>query len=171
MRTHLSRTQCTGVLLALLVLVVTGCGGKGSQGDSRAPGGGMTVDEVTAIYDVLALDSELGIIRNSATKTKPLSTAIREYVAALDTVDFSACPEDFTEAFRFHRNAWEESIQFFEQFGDLRGEMHELFEEIRGRDVAMRDALERIEVPIWDSWREVEAVAADYGAIEPPAGD
>jgi hypothetical protein len=155
-------------LLAVFLLVVTGCGGDRPRSDRRAS---ETVDEVTAIYDVLAIDSELGIIRNSATETKPLAIAIREYVAALDSLDFSACPEDFTEAFRYHRNAWEESIPFFEEFADLRGEMHELFDQIRSRDVETRDALERAEVPIWDSWREVEAVAADYGAIEPSAGD
>ena len=57
------------------------------------------------------------------------------------------------------------------RFPDLRGEMHELFEEIRGQSVEHRDDLERTEVPIWDTWREVEAVAADYGAIEPQTGE
>ncbi|MDX1741261.1 MAG: hypothetical protein R3178_08215 [Rhodothermales bacterium] len=165
-------TRHTQMLLAVVLPAVLGCGGEPSRnGNEAMRAGGTTVGEVTAIYDVLAIDSELGIIRNSATETKPLSTAIRNYVSALDTVDFSACPEDFTEAFRYHRNAWEESIPFFEPFGDLRGEMHDLFEEIRDQSMDTRDALERVEVPIWDSWREVEAVAADYGAIEPPAGD
>lgn len=148
--------------LGLVVLVAPGCQRQGLRGDASQSG-----DYMTAIHDVLSIDSELGIVRNEATRTRSLATAIGDYVASIDTVDFSGCPADFTEAFRAHRNAWEESIRFFERFPDLRGEMHELFEEIRSQSIELRDDLERTEVPIWDTWSEVEAVAADYGAIEP----
>ncbi len=122
---------------------------------------------MTAIYDVLSVDGELGIQRNGATETESIVSSIRTYLAGIDGTDFSACPDDFTEAFRWHRDAWEKSIVFFERFPNLRGEMHELFETIRSEGGETQIELERIEALIWDSWAEVEAVAADYGAIEP----
>ncbi len=168
---HFLQTHAIG-LVALIAVIGPGCQCGAPRGDAgRTAEIGSTDDPVIAIYDVLSIDSELGIIRNQATETRSLAAAIREYVASIDSVDFGACPADFAEAFRAHRNAWEESIPFFERFPDLRGEMHELFEQIRRQSVDVRDELERTEVPIWDTWREVEAVAADHGAIGPLQGD
>jgi len=158
-------------LVASVVLAVSGCGLE-----RRSPESGGAIaerepaDYVTAIHDMLALDGELAVDRNHDSESVTIAEAIRRYVAGIDSADFSACPIDFREAFLWHRNVWEESIPFFERFPDLRGEMHLLFDEIRGRGAETQVELERIEASIWDSWLEVESVAADYGAIEPSAG-
>lgn len=162
----------TALLVTVVVLAGIGCGnGSPSRADRPPDRSDAPRDYVSAIIDVLSLDSELGLVRNSATQSASLAEAIRGYVTALDSMDFSGCPDDFTAAFAYHRNAWEESIPFFEPFSDMRGEMHELFDQIRERSAETHDGLERVEVRIWDSWREVEAVAADHGAIEPPAAE
>ncbi len=158
-----------GILLvvAAVFAMATGC----REQQAVVPRGGVevpeaAVDYVTAIHDLLSIDSELGLVRNRASETKPVADAVREYVEGIDATDFSACPADFAAAFQWHRDAWRESIPFLEQFPDLRGEMHDVFDEIRSRGGETSLELERLEAQIWDSWREVEAVAADYGAVE-----
>lgn len=81
-------------------------------------------------------------------------------MAELDSIDFSECPIEFAKAFERHRDAWEGSIPFFERFGHLRGELHELFEQIRNIDEATEAALKAHENQIWGTWAEVEAAAA-----------
>jgi hypothetical protein len=90
-----------------------------------------------------------------------LTTSIREYVAAIDGLDFSSCPESFTEAFRRHRDAWNDSLPFFERFPEMRGEMHDLFDELRD-DEGTQLQLEAIDKQIWDTWGEVEAAAEPH---------
>ena len=57
-----------------------------------------------------AEDSKLGGLRNHAPETASLVESVGSYVEGLDNIDFSGCPEDFTAAFRSHRDAWERSI-------------------------------------------------------------
>ena len=118
-----------------------------------------------AIEAVLARDAALGGARNHAPETGPIADAIRVYVEGLDAIDFSRCPPEFAAAFRRHREAWRASLPFFERFGDHRGEMHDVFEEIRATDDATRYELEGVEKRIWDTWAEVEA-AMTTGAAD-----
>lgn len=119
---------------------------------------------VEAIGRVLEEDSELGAQRNQAPHSGSLAAAVRAYVRGLDAIDFEGCPPDFTEAFERHRDAWHESIAFFDEHGDLRGELHELFDEIRRSSPEARNRLEAHEQAILDTWSEVEAAAVRHGA-------
>lgn len=140
------------VSVALLLLPAIGC----SPRESR---------EADAVRSVLAQDDSLGTARNHAPETMPLTQSIRDYVAGLEAIDFSGCPEDFTTAFARHRAAWERSVDFFASFDELRGEMHDLFEQIRQGDADTRTRLESVEEDIWGTWAEVEAAARRAGAL------
>ena len=52
------------------------------------------------------------------------------------------------------------SRSFFKSFPDLRGEMHDLFNEIRKRDEKTKTKLESVEKEIWGTWAEVENAKA-----------
>jgi hypothetical protein len=142
---------------AVLSLVSTACG-RQERPDAE-------VDEIEAIRAVLAQDDSLGAVRNHAPENMPLSAVIRDYVTGLESINFRGCPESFTTAFQRHRQAWERSIPFFARFDTLRGEMHDLFEEIRQRDAKTREGLEAAESDIWGTWGEVEAAARNAGAM------
>jgi len=161
------RTALTGIAGATVLIGLLASGCQMKRAPESRPATSQESDYVTAIHDVLSVDGELGMLRNRGTETESIVSSIRAYVAGIDGTDFSGCPEDFTEAFRWHRDAWEKSMAFFERFPSLRGEMHDVFEAIRSEGGETQTELERVEALIWDSWAEVEAVAADYGAIEP----
>lgn len=127
-------------------------------------------DPAAAMARVLEEDAQLGATRNHASETGPIAEAIRRYVAGLDALDVSDCPEAFVHALGRHRSAWEQSVAFFEQFPELRGELHDVFEMIRTRDEASSAGLEAAEAGIWSTWAEVEAVVEKYappGKAEP----
>jgi hypothetical protein len=121
----------------------------------------------SAVARVLQQDDVLGTQRNHACETAPLAQAVRDYVRGLAALDFSGCPDDFVDAFTRHREAWEASIPFFEAYHDLRGEMHDLFEQIRDRDPSTKAELEELEAGIWGTWAEVEAAIERTSAAPP----
>lgn len=116
-----------------------------------------------AISDILDHDARIGKIRNHACENQPLSTTVTDYVEAMREIDFSKAPNDFTEAFEQHIAAWEHSIPFMQQFPDLRGEMHDLFEEIRSSSATNQSTLEDHEKEIWGTWAEIERIAKSHG--------
>ena len=102
-------------------------------------------------------------MRNHASESAPLAEAVRAYARSLGAIDFSGCPAEFTEAFERHREAWLTSVELFEQYGELRGELHVLFDQIRESSPEARRRLENHEKAIWGTWAEVEAAAARHG--------
>lgn len=136
-------------------------GGCDRSPDALTPAAPKTSPAVAAMQRVLSADEWLGRTRNLAPHDVPLSTAIKDYVAGIDQLDFTGCPPEFSAAFQRHRDAWHDSIPFFDGFPALRGEMHDLFDTIRARaDVG--EQLVAIEKSIWDTWAEVEAAMAKY---------
>lgn len=119
-----------------------------------------------AIRTVLERDRELGATRNHQPERDSLANTVRDYAAGLDGIDFSACPKEFTAAFRRHRDAWQAAIEPLGKYDDLRGELHQLFDQIRARGGEARKELESLEEQIWGTWKEVEEAARAHGALE-----
>lgn len=115
-----------------------------------------STDFQAAMEAVISQDSKLGAARNEATRAQPIASVIENYVEALDALDLQQCPQDFAKAIRRHADAWRESISFFAQFEDLRGELHEVFEMIREQGGSARTGLEQAEAAIWSTWADVE---------------
>lgn len=156
-----SRKTTAGLLLIAFWLGLAACEpylGAPGKPDDDTP----VVSWSEAIREALAEDSRLGRIRNQATVHQDLASVIGDYADAMDEIDCAACPVDFRDALRRHGRAWRDSIGFFRQFDDLRGEMHLLFDQIRAQGPAARQGLEEAERPIWETWREVEDVARKY---------
>ena len=109
----------------------------------------------TCIDNILDQDEILGEKRNHDCEVMPLSETIKLYVAGLDGLDFTNCPEAFSVAFSKHKDAWLAMIPITDNYPDLRGEMHDLFDVIEQgeNEEAFSPALKTI----WDTWAEVEA--------------
>lgn len=103
---------------------------------------------------ILKKDSELGEIRNHACEKISLSKTIDEYVSSLEKLDYSTCPESFTNAFKNHRSAWIDTKQITNRYPELRGEMHDLFDEINKTSDSTE--FKKLVKGIWDTWAEVE---------------
>lgn len=115
------------------------------------------------ISRVLEIDTVLSQLRNNLTETQSMETAIRAYVLGLDQIEFDKCPPGFAQAFKRHRNAWNDSIGFFNKNSEARGEMHAVIEWIRKTDKASAAELDRHMLPVMETWREVENQAKKHG--------
>jgi hypothetical protein len=163
-------TKLAAAAVVLVAVASTACG-NATAPEAAAP----EAEAATAVDDreracierVLERDSELGDVRNHASETGPLADAVRGYIAGLDALDFAGCPADFETAFVRHRNAWESSLEFFEQHAALRGEMHTLFDEIKALGGDAEDGVVIIENGIWTTWAEVEIAARAHTEPSP----
>ena len=140
------------MIIAVVATAMCGCADKSKQ------------SQVAAIKSVLTQDSKLGDARDHGSETARMSDTIKSYVAAVDQIEFTDCPNDFTAAFKRHRDAWENSVSFFASYDSLRGEMHDLFNIIRESGDESRAKLEQIEKQIWGTWGHVEAAMRRHGA-------
>ena len=99
-------------------------------------------------------DDSLGTVRNHASEEISLSETIKRYTAALNHLDFSNCPDEFSAAFNEHIVSWNQMEDVTDKYPDLRGEMHDLFDIIdKSRDsIEFRSHLKAI----WDTWEPIE---------------
>jgi hypothetical protein len=116
-----------------------------------------------AIDRVLEMDALLSRQRNRLCQHQSLAAAVQAYVLGIDCLDFGPCPDRFSQAFRRHRDAWNDSIEFLRKHDSLRGEMHELFAQIERIDEAGRNDLKRHADAISATWNEVVAAAETAG--------
>ena len=118
-----------------------------------------TVAQFQAMQRVLQADQKLGANRNTQCKTDSLGTTIENYVREMKQVNLDDCPPRFKTALLKHLDAWKQSIDFFNSHNQLRGEMHDLFNQIRQVDDSEAQQLKQAEDEIWSTWSEVEAAA------------
>lgn len=106
------------------------------------------------IQNILTKDDSLGAIRNHACEQISLSETINQYISSLRELNYNACPKEFTNAFYQHQEAWLRMVPLVDQYPDLRGEMHDLFDTIEdGKD---GETFKPLLKDIWDTWGLVE---------------
>ena len=106
---------------------------------------------------ILEKDSELGSKRNHDCESTSLSNTIDIYTQALSDLDFSDCPSSFSQAFQEHINAWIEMKEVTDGYPDLRGEMHDLFDQIRQTKDSTQFKI-RLNM-IWSTWESIEKLS------------
>jgi len=118
-----------------------------------------TMSEATCMETIMEQDSILGEIRNHASEQMSLSASISNYVTSINQLDFQKCPEAFKSAFQEHAQAWSDMTSVTDNYPDLRGELHDLFDKLEKSEdaVAFKKHLENI----WATWRDIEAVKED----------
>ena len=114
----------------------------------------LNQESKTCIDRIISGDSEYGTIRNHDPEEMPISQAIVNYVRNIRSMDYSNCPEDFSSLFNAHILAWEELIPLTEKHLELRGEMHDVFNEIEKSGDA--DQFNQGVKKIWETWGELE---------------
>lgn len=113
-----------------------------------------TVPTKNCVEVVLEADEELGTNRNEVSLVLSLDEAIDVYVSGTSKLDFSDCPKEFEVAFRGHIEAWKQMQNFTRNYPDLRGEMHDLFDQLAVSKDSVR--FRELESEIWQSWARVE---------------
>lgn len=139
-----------------LSLLTTGvglfsCSDPSVTGHTYQPG----TPERSCIDRVIAMDDSLATLRNHATETLSMGTAIRQYVNGMVRIPYNECPEAFMGAMSRHRQAWLDMITLVNEYPDLRGEMHALFDQVKQEQNGKK--IEEQLVKIRDTWTEVTA--------------
>ena len=111
------------------------------------------------IEHIIAMDDSLGRKRNHDCEKVALSSSIQLYLDALNNLEDGSCPDNFNSAFSKHKDAWNNILVVTDNYPDIRGEMHVLFDEIAaGSDSILFDSLLK---EIWNTWTEVENASAE----------
>ena len=117
------------------------------------------INDQSCIEHIISVDDSIGKIRNYNCEKISLSATIRIYTSGLEELDFSACPEDFTVAFNAHIQAWKDMTTLTDKYLRLRGEMHDLFDEIEAGEDA--EEFKPLLDNIWSTWAEIEKAMPD----------
>ena len=108
----------------------------------------------SCIEKIIAEDEKFGKIRNHACEKQSLTQTVNDYTTALEGLNFSGCPDDFSNAFKSHIEAWKAVVPVTDKYPDLRGEMHDVFEIIEGGSDSME--FKALVADVWATWEDVE---------------
>ena len=112
----------------ILFCFLLGCNNQPSN-EKRAVEPTVTQGK-SCIDSVMKQDSLLGEKRNTDSRQVPLSQAIRDYTVGIENINFASCPPAFTTAFQKHKEAWTAMTTVTDQYPAIRGELHELFQQL-----------------------------------------
>ena len=145
------------VYLVFLILITIGaCKEKKEQAPIQET---VEVETKIIINDpcvkaIIERDSVLGKARNHYPEKFPISAAVNNYVIELLTLDYTNCPIEFKTAFMQHVSAWKRTTPLLQRYDNLRGEMHDVFDQIEtGKDSV---EFKKLVKDIWDTWDAVE---------------
>lgn len=103
---------------------------------------------------ILKQDDSLGTIRNHNCEKISLSNTIKTYVNSVNNLNFNNCAPKFEQAFKGHMGAWTKMQQVTDNYPNLRGELHDLFDAIeQSKDSTTFKLLLK---NIWETWEVVE---------------
>ena len=134
------------LMIMLVILSLLNCNSSNKHS--------IQLSKPECIKNVIAFDDSLGTIRNHACEKISLSKTIQNYTYALENIDFSNCPTEFSNAFNTHINAWKNMMSLTNKYPNLRAEMHALFDTIKqGKDsIEFKPLLDNI----WSTWTDIE---------------
>jgi len=138
-------------LITILLILLTACNSNRGKKDFT-----IHASAKECVDYVIAKDDSLGSIRNYASEKQSLSETIDDYVYSLDNLSFSNCPSTFTDAFEEHKDAWVNITEVTDNYPDLRGEMHDIFDIIA--DGPDSTTFKLLLAEIWATWEQVELV-------------
>ncbi len=113
---------------------------------------------------VMHIDDSLGTLRNHNSEKLTLSKTIDLYTNSLEDLSFSNCPPTFSSAFKSHITAWKNMKEVTDKYPSLRGEMHDLFDQIKTSNDSL--LFEKRLTAIFSTWEEVELAMESYKVSE-----
>ena len=142
-------------LLFLILLLILGC--KETNANQNNSDSTVDLKRAKCVEQIFVKDSILGDVRNHASENLPLSEALNNYTKELESLDYSSCPDSFITAFHKHIEAWKMVTKISDKYPSLRGELHEIFEELeKGKDSTEFKYLVK---QVLDTWTIVEESA------------
>jgi hypothetical protein len=138
--------------ILLVTMFLLSVAGNGQKGKIRVDLYDITQGQ--CIDSVIKQDSLLRHKRNLRCKEVAPSQAIREYAAGIDQINFTQCPALFATAFQQYKKAWLGMARVTDQYSKLRGELHEVLQEVANSKNAV-EFRQQLQVLI-DTWAEVE---------------
>ena len=140
------------ILTFICLFLFLSCDEKSNQRQPQAESAANV--EKSCMEKIIEEDNTLGTTRNHACEKTTLAETIVNYANALEQLDYGDCPKAFSQAFARHIQAWRDMIPLVEKYPDMRGEMHDLFDEIeKGKDA---ETFKPLLKAIWDTWAEIE---------------
>jgi len=138
-------------LIITILLFIISCGeSKLNNGNNSSAD--IIIDNCVKM--IIADDDSLGTVRNNACKEISLSQTIINYTASLKSLDFSNCPKPFSDAFKSHIKAWNKMLVETDNYPEFRGEMHDIFDQIKAGPDSTKFKI--LEAEIWSTWSAVE---------------
>ncbi|MFC7356895.1 hypothetical protein ACFQO1_04280 [Jejudonia soesokkakensis] len=116
--------------------------------------------EKNCINTIINTDATLGKIRNEAPRLLSLSEAIDNYIFGIEAMDFKNCPGAFEAAFLDHKEAWAAIKEVTDKYPQLRGEMHDLFDQLEKTENGER--FKELLADIWSTWEKVERAMSQF---------
>ena len=113
---------------------------------------------------IMHMDDSLGSLRNHNSEKFALSKTIDLYTNSLENLSFSNCPPTFSSAFKSHITAWKNMKEVTDKYPLLRGEMHNLFDQIKTSNDSL--LFEKKLAAIFSTWKEVELAIEPYKISE-----
>jgi len=105
---------------------------------------------------IIVFDDSLGRIRNHACEKIDLSTTIKQYLKSCRAMNYKECPVAFNAAIEKHYAAWDNMLPLTDKYPDLRGEMTQLFKQLKTGEHAQEFI--PLEKAIIDTWSDIDAV-------------
>jgi hypothetical protein len=134
------------LILFLALTLLAGCGESNRERQEKAVGRVIAADRKLA----LSVKDQSGMG----------STKLTGYVVALRNIDFSNCPEDFTQAYRCHIDAWDNYAKWLHDNEGATYLWKRLFttraSTIENEDIRQQGEVKR-------TWKEVQRISRSYG--------
>jgi hypothetical protein len=134
--------------IIILIMMISSCTSRSSNANQE--------NHSECIDRVLMLDDSLGTIRNHECERISLSRTIENYVNGLRAINFDGCPKEFKQAFDAHIQAWINVTETTDNYPDLRGEMHQLFDKLGQSPDS--GAFNKQVAEIWSTWGNIEKI-------------
>jgi hypothetical protein len=138
--------------ILLFVLVLAACSSEAGKKQPKLMDPAMV--GLTCVERILLMDDSLGTVRNHACENISLSETINNYVSGMESLDYDGCSQLFSQAYKQHMDAWKAMIPVTNKHPEIRGEMHDLFDQLAASpdSAVFSRNLKRIQ----DSWALVE---------------
>ena len=141
------------ILYILVISSMIGC--KDHVTEQNDADMSVEIGQIRCVERIFEKDSILGSIRNHASENVSLSQTINDYTEALESLDYTNCPDKFVSSFHDHIDAWKKVTKVTDDYPLLRGELHDIFEELeKSKDSTEFKSLVK---QVWDTWYLVEA--------------
>jgi len=117
----------------------------------------------TCVEIIIEQDAALGKTRNHNCEKISLSQTIEKYTSALKALNYEGCNNEVEAAFNDHIAAWDAMTKVTDKHDSLRGEMHDLFDQIELSEDKVE--FKTLLLKIWNTWEIFNDIAIQQSEL------